>query len=371
MLVVLGAATLAARFAYRTFLNPRPPERFAQMVDALPAVQAEKDHRLVLFFGSSMIEDGFSTVAFDGWLDQHGVATTSFNLGCRLVGPDLLHLLAKRTAKVLGTRGVKADAVYLEFPPHLATRRTIRERTSIRANAPRRSLVSDSADELHFLTTFPDVFFRESAVRLLGNRVTGELKGTVSSRLIQPVSDRSELAKQMKALRSSPLAEKMRQRESRAPAWDPSVRGDTPGPMGEEERALVRRQIANRAVTDPDNVHTFTEQFDFFDLDFDPALIDELVAAYAVFHEIAERVYVVLLPRESEFPPSPVGKGRLSAVLERFRREGIPLVNTFDDPSFVRTDFAYLNHLNHHVGRDKFSTLLAGHFAKQLAEPPK
>src|SRR4051812_40817013 len=86
-LALLAFAVIGARLVLSKVPTEDDDERFHALVRALPTVQADAGRRLVLVLGSSLTEDGFSTLDFDAESAKQGLATTTFNLGVQSATP--------------------------------------------------------------------------------------------------------------------------------------------------------------------------------------------------------------------------------------------------------------------------------------------
>jgi len=87
---------------------------------AIPQIAAEEND-LVLFFGSSMVQAGFSPREFDRRLAEMGVSTTSFNFGFGGLNPIFQEYVSRRIAEGFTAENRRLKLVLIEFNPFQTT----------------------------------------------------------------------------------------------------------------------------------------------------------------------------------------------------------------------------------------------------------
>ena len=95
--------------------------RVLQAQDAIPQIAAEPND-LVLFFGSSMVEAGFSPREFDRFIEEAGGAVTSFNFGFGGLNPLFQDYLSRRIVERFVAEERRLKLAIIEFNPFQATR---------------------------------------------------------------------------------------------------------------------------------------------------------------------------------------------------------------------------------------------------------
>jgi hypothetical protein len=315
-----------------------------------------------------MVEDGFSPGDFDDRLGEHRLATTSFNFACHRMTPALLRLLSRRAVEDLSAREVKVDAIYLEFAPHMATRRMVARSGEPSANARHAASLLRTKDLLSMTWRSPESVAQTGGLWLLGWHRPGELTRSLADRFFDPPAELTDptIMSQLRELRADPVAKRMRRRGFTAAAWDSDRRGETFRLTAPDEIALVDRMNAlGRIEADPRENRVMIDRYDWLDLDFDPDQIEDFIAAFDELRRLSDRVYVLVMPRQPQFR-TPTTEAHLQALCRRFRDRGMPVVSFFESPAFSSADFKDSAHLKHHSGRAKLSTQLAEHLTSQL-----
>lgn len=350
---VVGARTILGRFPKQLGAHEA---RWEELLRQLPAIHGQPDDKLVFTFGSSLVEDGFSPADFDEEAAKKGLETTAFNLAVFDTTPALLRPLTRRVARELGSRGSRLGAAYLEFNPHLSTKKAFDEEYG--NNELRMGVVLEPNDYLRLGFQSPTRTARELALGLLGWHRPGEATEAVRHELFQPKPP--PFSPDFRRVAFSPMGRKLRI----SATWSMEARGETPRATTPEELEVARKLTVyrNREVE-----LSQLRGWDFQDLDFAPESIADLLASYRELERASRRVYLLVMPRQEAFKPTPIGRKRLEQVLEHFRAEGVQIANFFDDPDFEPDDFRDNTHLTKHAGRRKLSVKLADHLARETA----
>ena len=95
--------------------------RVIEAQEAIPQIAAEEND-LVMFFGSSMVQAGFSPREFDRSLAEMGASTTSFNFGFGGLNPLFQDYASRRIVESFNVENRRLKLVLIEFNPFQTTR---------------------------------------------------------------------------------------------------------------------------------------------------------------------------------------------------------------------------------------------------------
>ena len=380
-LLLLTGGLLFTRCHTEVFDILQPEKkRLHEAIVELPAIAAYPQ-QTALFFGSSLVWNGFLPEVFDARLSERGVGLASFNLGFGGLNPEIQRVLARRLRTAHEAVGRRAKLAIIEFNPFQTTRvRAIGDgfvrdqhlmmlatRTEIAAlalEAPERAA-----------RYFSGQVFRNS---LSAETVTGSL-GFIATGIGGMIDvDHADVEK--------PSAEAQRELDRRKQAvidvlvglwrahggiprlWELEFRGEMRLDFPETHDALeigLRPNDWNQL----DDLEMRLRCCDIEELRFDEALVEEFIALVAEFSAFADHVEVVLMPvNHAWVKRTAAAEGRLRAVVERIEREtAVRVVDFQSTPSIDPEQFFDVTHLSPLSGARVFSAHLADHYAQVLA----
>jgi hypothetical protein len=262
--------------------------------------------RSVVVLGGSMALAAVSAEELDAHRRGRGIEGSSLVVGVDGATPNVLRLLARRFRRACAEEHRRPEAIFIELAPHMTTSRMRATSGEMESNAIRIVELVELRDFLRFLRTSRDEAERTFVLWLFGGRSAATFMPKVTNQLLP---------------------------RSRAP---------------DSERARTERFRV-----------WLTKGYDALDLEFDEALIEELVDAVRELQAITPNVYVLVLPRNPTFKPSALGTERLQQVLARLTRElHVQVIDLFAADGFTPGDFADPVHLNE-AGRAKSTQWLA------------
>lgn len=377
MAVALGLVRLFA------WLNDASGETFLGRVlqarAALPRiVQAEED--LVMVFGSSMVEAGFSPRHFDRLVNARGGEVKSWNFGFGGLNPYYQDYLSRRVREAFEEGDRRLELALIEFNPFQVTRtRWQRAEPSIDSFI---TLLASEAELRGMALADPERGALLYTIRYLRDNVSAEMTTTFFGRAFQEPPRRSERPGLDEAgeARLAELSEELDRRfEAEYPDWveaqwsfERQGGGTVPWERPAGTVALFPEYYAllhNDRRMEDDLLRRIATT-DILELDFEPLLIESFIAMVENFKAISNHVEVILLPRNTDWVNySPEVAARLQAVLERIEAEtGVPVRNHQDLPRFDPSMFGDTTHLGRYVGDIPYTEFLAEQYAPLLID---
>lgn len=382
--MVLGMAAAMGLVRLTTWLNDAGGSQFLGRViearEALPRVLREEGD-LVMFFGSSMTEAGFSARYFDRVVNAQGGNVKSWNLGFGGLNPYFQDFLSRRIRETCESEGQRFRLVLIEFNPFQATRTRWQ-----RAEATKDSYLSLLASDRELLEIALDdpergtllfniKYFRDNvSAEVITTFFTGGFDDPPQN------SDRPGLDEAAQARLDELSTELSARFETEYPDWDGSEwnyawqgAGTVPWERPADTVAMIAEYYGyfrNEQSMHNDLLHRVATA-DILDLEFEELLIEHFIAMIANFRAIADEVEVVLLPRNTEWVQyTPEVEARLNSVIERIQREaGVPVRNHQTLPEITPDMFVDSTHLGRYIGDIPYTEFLAGQYAERLARP--
>ncbi len=379
VLLVMGVAMLLARSF--TAANGASGEsllsRVFQARAAIPAIAAE-DNDLVLVFGSSMVQAGFSPREFDRDLADMGIDVTSFNFGFGGLNPLFQDYLSRRIAEDFEREGRRLKLALIEFNPFQATR-TRRERAVALEESYIATLASPS-ELFEILREDPERGSRMLTIRYLRDGISAEMITTFfwgepfQAPLIQTELEEEEgVAERLQEV----LAEMNDRFEAEYPEYDgsdwyyPWRGGGTNKSERPQETLDLIEEYYRLTQTDyqmADDRLQRIQTADIEELHFDPELVEAFIRIVENFGRIADQVEIIMLPKNTDWirnPPEALA--RQAEVVAHIEREtGVP-VRDFQQIDAVSNDmFSDTTHLNRYHGAVAFTRHLANFYADSL-----
>lgn len=351
--------------------------RVLQAEAAIPQIAAEEND-LVLFFGSSMVQAGFSPREFDADLAAMGIETTSFNFGFGGLNPMFQDYLSRRIVEGFEKQNRRLKLVMVEFNPFQAT--TTRRAGAVALEESYIAMLASPGELLDITFEDPERGLRMLQIRYLRDGISAEMITTFFWSLpFQAPTPPSELEEE------EGVAEKLdevlvklnEQFDKEYPDYDGS---DWYYPWRGGGTIKAERSAETLALSEQYYVLTQTayrmkidrlsriETADIEELKFDPELVDAFIATVKNLQEIADHVEVVLLPKNTKWIKNPPDAlARQEAVLKRIHQETGARIRNFQETEAVKNEmFGDTTHLNRYQGAAAFTRHLAEEYADLL-----
>lgn len=381
--ILLGMALCLVILRVFTELNDARAESIISRViearAALPEIIGEPG-RLAMFFGSSMVEAGFSPRMFDRWMAEQGIAIKSYNFGFGGLNPYFQDFVSRRIADEFLTADRKLDLAMIEFNPFQTT--TTRWKGALPLVDTYLAMLATDAELMEIAKSDLTRGIRLFEIRYLRNDISAETITWFFGQKLQARPEESTLPEDEAAQqRRTEILEALEGRfEADYPDYDQSDwygpwqgGGTIPSERSEETVALIK-ELAVTGQTDRrmDNDRLFRiRSADIIELNFEEQLIESFIRIVKNFQAISKRTEIILLPRNRDWiENSPEGRQRLLDVIQRIESEtGISVRNYQDAPEITPDMFADTTHLGRYTGDIPFTRLLVDDLAKDLADP--
>lgn len=384
LVITLGMAVSMALVRLFTWLNGVSGEQFLGRVlearAALPRIVAEPDP-LVMFYGSSMTQAGFSARQFDREMAERGVRVKSFNFGFGGLNPYFQDFLARRVREAFEAEDRRLELALIELVPFQLTQTRWQGAEPLVDSYL--GMLASPRELGEMLLDDPTRAIRVFNIRYLRDSVSAEMitfHFGQGLRLPEPTSDLPEdeqIQERMDEL-GQQLNERFEQDypdyagENWHYGWQGA--GTIPEERSEETRELFRQYydaIRNPRRMDGDRLWRIYSA-DIVELRFEELLVESFIRIVETFKQFSDRVEVVLLPRNAKWIQyTPEGAARLEALIERVSREtGVPIRNYQDHQAFGPEMFGDTTHLSRYAGDVTFTSLLVDQYAPLLGAPP-
>ncbi|MFT6859273.1 MAG: hypothetical protein ACI9NA_000721 [Gammaproteobacteria bacterium] len=359
------------------FPNPFSLQRIetsAAALDSALALPADSSDSIVYVFGSSLIEFGFSPEIFDERLKSKGVNATSFNFGYGNADPSIHERFARRFEQEYEDAPGTVDLVIYEFSPFQAT--TTRAAQTGQLNHAANAILGDWRDFLEVAKSDHEEAIALFNTRYIRNGVPAE---AVTNLLATPIRDMQRIQSEENASDVEPMGTMgwdlynmlMAEWPQAHPpgGWYVENRGGLPPSASPEALDLADKVMAK--MQHPTRMEASRQQrlacCDMEDLNIDPELLQNFIAAIKHAQKVAKRVDLLLMPRNQDIIHlSAQGKANLKEAVATIQREtGVRLVDLSVEPYFSVTDYFDADHLTLFKGRRKLSELLADVYAEQ------
>ena len=351
--------------------------RVMEARQALPQIVAEEDD-LVMFFGSSMTEAGFSPRQFDRALEERGATVKSFNFGFGGLNPYFQDFLARRIRDAFEAQDRRLELALVEFTPFQVT--GARYRRALPAMDSFVTMLASDRELFEMVPADPTRGIRMLNIRYFRNNISAEMATSAFSGPWRGGRPDSGLPSDEQAdAKRQELAEKINAAFDRDYpdyvdsewnyAWQGA--GTIPTERSAEVVALVNEYYANtrteKRLTD-DRLWRI-ECCDIEEMHFEEALVQGFIRTVQNFQAFSDQVEIVLLPRNEDWIRyGPEAQARLDAVLERVRSEtGAPIRNFQQIPGVTPESFSDTTHLTRYEGAVALTEHLVSVYAERLA----
>ncbi len=343
---------------------------------ALPQILAEEED-LVMFFGSSMTEAGFSARIFDRELAERGANAKSFNFGFGGLNPLFQDYLSRRLREAFEAEDRKLELALIEFNPFQATR--TRYERAVPAIDAYVGMLASPGELLEILLEDPTRGMRILTIHYLRDDVSAEMATWYFGEFLRPPVPESDLEQdEARQERLDEVSDTLNAKfEEEYPDWDGSQwnygwqgAGTIPSERSEETLELMREfyQLLRTEKHMADDLLWREYSADILNLEFEEELVAAFIRMVGEFQRFSKRVEVVMLPRNTDWIQySPEARARLDAVVRRIQEEtGV----TFRDYQVIEEItpemFGDTTHLARYQGDVPFTRFLAERYAPVL-----
>ena len=344
---------------------------------ALPQI-VEEPQDLVMVFGSSMVQAGFSPREFDQWLVERGIDNIkSFNFGFGGLNPFFQDYLARRIKEIFAENNRRLKLAVIEFNPF---------QTTITRHEGARSLEDSfltmlASDEeiTEILMDDPTRGVRLFNIKYLRDSISAEMVTSFFGGSFREPRKRTELKRDEKRQeRLGEVGEILNQAfEEEYPnfvdsEWSYAWQGG--GTIASERKPETLKVFEEyyELIRDParlddarlNRIHTA----DIIDMNFSEDLVQAFIRIVNEFKTFSDQVEVVLLPRNTEWINySPAGQQRLNDTIERIEQAtGVTFKNHQDLSVIKPTMFSDATHLNRYQGAHNYTKFLVEEFYRYL-----
>lgn len=353
-------------------------DRVMEARAALPKIVAGEED-LVMVFGSSMTDAGFSARQFDRQLAERGVHVKSFNFGFGGLNPYFQDYLSRRVREAFEAGDKRLSLALIEFVPLQVT--------GARFNGALPVLDSflnkvATPEELWQITLRdPKRGLSMFNIRYIRNNVSAEMITYFLGQPLHAPRPRSQLPRDKETTRRRrEIGEQMQARleedfpDYKGEDWVYEWQGSATLP---EERSastveLYKEYYATRRTPRRMENDKFNRIAccDIESLHFEEELIASFIRMVKNFQQFSDHVEVILLPRNTEWIQySPEAAGRLAAVLQRVRDETGVTIRDYQLLEGITPEmFSDTTHLARYSGDVFFTSHLVEEYVPVLTE---
>lgn len=379
--ILLGMGLVVAIFRLVTWLNDASADTIlARVMEAraeLPRM-IDEPHDLVMVYGSSMVQAGFSARVFDRELAERSVDNVkSFNFGFGGLNPLFQDYVARRIKEAFQERDRRLKLAVIEFNPF--------QTTTKRYNGAKPSIDSF----VSMLASTPELWdvamedLKRGALLLNIRYLRGDISAQMTTHhfggFLIPPGPRSDLDEDEEVLeRRREIGEYLNNAfEEDYPDWSGAAwnydwqgAGTIPSERSPETLQVFEEYYANlqtdKRLTDARlrRIHCC----DIEELHFEETLVQAFIRMVKEFQQFSDQVDVVMLPRNTKwinYPPE--ARKRLDETIARIEAEtGVTLKDWQELPIIDPTMFSDATHLARYLGDVPFTTWMAEHYSEVL-----
>ncbi|MGJ8664471.1 MAG: hypothetical protein ACSHWU_12520 [Marinicella sp.] len=371
MAVALGmvrAFALANNASSSTILG-----RVMEAKEALPKI-VEEPQDLVMAFGSSMVQAGFSPREFDQWLKDNGVNNIkSFNFGFGGLNPFYQDILARRIKDAFVQSDRRLKMAVIEFNPFQTTiTRYERNRTLEDSYL---TILGTNQELFEILMKDPTRGIRLFNIKYLRDSISAEMATSFLGGVLREPRTRTELERDAERQeRLGEVGEILNQAfEEEYPdfeggQWIYDWQGGGTIPAERQPETLEVFEEYYYLLRDPARMDDARlnriHNADIIDMNFSEELVIAFINIVNEFKLFSDHVEVVMLPRNTKWiTHSEAGAQRLKEVVNRIEQAtGITIRNHQDLPMIKYTMFRDATHLNRYQGASTYTQFLVDSF---------
>lgn len=354
-------------------------ERVLEARAALPQI-VQEDQELVMAFGSSMTEAGFSARRFDKGMAEYGVDVKSFNFGFGGLNPYFQDFLSRRVRDQFQAEDRRLKLALIEFVPFQATR--ARWNGAVPAIDSFVPLLATPEEMTDMLREDPERGVLLLTIKYLRNGISAEMVTHYFGEPLRQPRPRSELP------RDEAAQERMREVGA---ALTEAFEVDYPDYVESEWSYEWQGAGTIPEERSPETLEIFKEYYelrrgtrnmendklnriaccDIEELHFEELLVDSFIEVVKHFQDFSDHVEVVLFPRNTEWIQySDESAARLKAVLDRIRQETGVTIRDYQLLESVTPDmYSDTTHLARYSGDVVFTDQLVADYGELLGDP--
>ncbi len=373
LFIILGMAMALGLIRWFAWMNDAAPTDFLGRVleakESLPQIVAEP-HDLVMAFGSSMVQAGFSPREFDQWVKERGNDNVkSFNFGFGGLNPFYQDILTRRIKESFDESDRRLKVALIEFNPFQTTI-TRYNRNRILEDSYLTILGKDHEIWKIFMQD-PTRGVRLFNIKYLRNSISAEMVTSFFGGSLREPRKRTALERdQARQERLGEVGEILNKAfEEEYPDyvssnWSYAWQGGGTIPSERKPETLEVFDEYYELLRDParlddarlNRIHTA----DIIDMHFSEELIVAFIDIVNQFKTFSDHVEVVMLPRNTKWiTHSEAGAQRLKEVVKRIEQAtGVTIKNHQDLPVINPTMFSDATHLNRYQGAHNYTKYL-------------
>ncbi|NVJ58818.1 MAG: hypothetical protein HWE27_00430 [Gammaproteobacteria bacterium] len=350
--------------------------RVTEAREALPKIVKE-DQDLVMMFGSSMVDAGFSPRQFDREVNAKGKNVKSFNFGFGGLNPFFQDYLSRRIAEAFKRDNRRLKLAIIEFNPFQATQ--ARWNGAVPAVDAFLTRLA-SPQELWEITkkdpTRGALLFN---IKYLRNEVSAEMVTTFFGRGIFPPEQAQRIPEPESYLEARKELDKKLEGafEKDFPDYDGSdwyYPWQGGGTIPEDRSEGVPQDIIDYLATfsSPEAMQNYRNRrissADIEGLNFEPLLLESFIGIVKNFQTIADEVVIVMLPRNHQvISYSPEAESRLNAAIQQIESATNEKIENHQLITEVTYDmFRDATHLARYTGDVAYTHFLAEEYLDKL-----
>lgn len=354
--------------------------RVLQAQDAVPQIAAEEND-LVMFFGSSMVQAGFSPREFDQFTADAGGSIKSFNFGFGGSNPIFQDFISRRIVEDFNAEDRRLKLVLIEFNPFQTTK--ARRNLSAALEESYISVLASPGELWEITLDDPESGLRMLGIRYLRDGISAEMITTffwgepfqvppTAAEVPEDEAIAEELDEVIGIINAN-FEEEYPDFEGSDWYYPWQGGGTIKSERSAETLAAIDRyyELIRADYLMARDRQNRIDSADIENLDFDPELIEGFIRVVQNFQQIADHVEIVLLPKNTDWiknPPETMQ--RQAKVLARIERETGAPVRDWQVVDVVGNDmFSDTTHLNRYRGAVAFTRLLAEQYAEVLTQP--
>lgn len=352
--------------------------RVIEAQEVIPQIAAE-ERDLVLFFGSSMTQAGFSPREFDRDVNAAGGNVMSLNFGFGGLNPLFQDYTSRRIVERFKAEDRRLKLVIIEFNPFQTTKS---RRELQRAQEESYLALMTSPRELWDITLDdPESGIRMAEIRYLRDGISAEMVTTffwampftAPRNAITDMQEEEGVEERLNEVLGK-MGEKF---EEEYPDYDGSEwyypwqgGGTIKAERSAETMALVEKYYEYSQTDYQMTIDRLSriESADIENLVFDPELVERFIRVVENFGQISDNVEIVMLPKNTDWiknPPEAIA--RQAAVIEQIGAATGISIRDYQQIDAVSNDmFGDTTHLNRYHGAVAFSEFLADEFEDLL-----
>ncbi|MEL6301555.1 MAG: hypothetical protein AAFV47_08410 [Pseudomonadota bacterium] len=357
-------------------------ERVTQARNALPQI-VEEPQDLVIAFGSSMIDAGFSPREFDMAINQAGGNIKSFNFGFGGLNPMFQDYLARRIRDDFETSDRRLKLIVIEFNPFQTTKSRRNLQSALEESYI--SLLASPAELRDITLDDPESGIRMALIRYLRDGISAEMITTfLWGGPFQTPRDDTGVDFEPDQAAEERIGEIVKvltpRLEEDYPDYDgtdwyyPWQGGGTIKSERSPETVELINEYYNLAASDYNLAVDRLDRIqsaDIEELHFDPELVDAFIRIVENFQAISDHVEIVMLPKNTDWiknPPEALAR-QAAVVREIETATGLVVRDYQTIEPVTNAMFSDTTHLNRYQGAVAFTAFLAEQYAELLVAP--